>query len=248
MIFSYSRLMTFDSCKYKWLLKYILGIPKIDNGFFSSYGTFIHSILAKFYGSEGDADTLVPYFLENYFDQVTGKPQKNTTAINYFQSGLEMVSNLQPTDKEILGVEKEVHWTLGGREYVGYIDLILRDKDGIIICDHKNRDLKPRSNRKKPTKSDEELDEYLRQLYLYAIPIKEQYGVFPTSLQINCFRTRVQIREPFSMSDFERTRQWAIDKTNEIECNDNWHPNIDYFGCKYLCDVKRECEYYQAGQ
>ena len=244
MTFSYSRLSAFDSCRYKWLMKYIFGIAKLEDGFFSSYGTFMHDILAKFYRGEGDADALVSYYLENYFAQVTGKPQKNSTAINYFNAGLDMVSNLQPTDKEILGVEKEVYWTLDGREYIGYIDLILRDKDGIIIRDHKNRDLKPRSNRKKPTKSDEELDSYLRQLYLYAIPIKELYGEYPVSLEFNCFRTQDQIKEPFKMDNFEKTKQWSIDKADEIEKTDYWNPTIDYFGCKYLCDIKRECEYY----
>ena len=248
MTFSYSRLTAFDSCRYKWLLKYIYGIPKIGDSFFSSYGSFIHDILAKFYRSEGDANTLTPYFLEHYFSQVTGKPQKNTTAINYFHAGLDMVSNLKPTDKEILGVEQEVHWTLGGRNYIGYIDLVLKDDDGIIILDHKSRDLKPRSNRKKPTKGDEELDEYLRQLYLYAIPIKEMYGEYPVSLQFNCFRTGLLIKEPFDTGKFEATKSWAADKANEIECNGDWHPTIDFFGCKYLCDVKQDCEYYRAGK
>lgn len=248
MTFSYSRLTAFDSCKYKWLLKYILGIPKIGNGFFSSYGTFIHDILAKFYRGEGNSETLVPYFLENYFSQVTGKPQKNSTTINYFQSGLDMVSVLTPTPKEILGVEREVHWNLGGRDYIGYIDLVLRDDNGIIILDHKSRDLKPRSTRKKQTKSDEELEEYLRQLYLYAIPIKELYGEYPASLQFNCYRKGVQIEEPFGIDAFEATKSWAIDKANEIECNGDWHPTIDYFGCKYLCDVRHECEYYRVGK
>lgn len=248
MVFSYSRLTAFDSCRYKWLLKYIFGIPKIGDSFFSSYGSFVHEILAKFYRGEGDANTLVPYYLENYFSQVTGKPQKNSTAINYFQAGLEMVSNLTPTNKEVLGVEQEVHWTLDGREYIGYIDLVLRDDDGIIISDHKSRDLKPRSTRKKPTKSDEELDNYLRQLYLYAIPIKEMYGNYPAFLHFNCYRTGVQIKEPFDTEKFEETKRWAIEKSNEIECNDNWSPTMDFFGCKYLCDTKHECEYYRAGR
>ena len=246
MTFSYSRLTAFDSCKYKWLLKYILGIPKIGNSFFSSYGTFLHEILAKFYRGEGNSETLAPYFLENYFSQVTGKPQKNSTAINYFQAGLNMVSDLTPTDKEILGVEQEVHWTLGGRDYIGYIDLIVREDDGIAILDHKSRDLKPRSKRSKPTKSDAELDEYLKQLYLYAIPIKKLSGEYPTSLQFNCYRTGTLIKELFCPKTFDTVKQWAINKANEIEHNENWRPTIDYFGCKYLCDVCHQCEYYAS--
>ena len=246
MTFSYSRLSAFDSCRYKWFMKYVFGIPKIGDSFFSSYGTFMHDILAKFYRGEGDADALVSYYLKNYFAQVTGKPQKNTTAINYFNAGLDAISNIQPSDKEVLGVEQEVHWTLGGREYIGYIDLVLRDDDGIIILDHKSRDLKPRTTRKKPTKGDEELSRYLRQLYLYSIPVYEIYGEYPAHLCFNCYRTGVQISERFDMQAFEETKQWATIKANEIEHNDDWSPNMDYFGCKYLCDVKNECEYYRV--
>ena len=53
----------------------------------------------------------------------------------------------------------------------GVIDLVGRsDTGGLVIVDHKSRALKPRSKRKKPTKTNQELDEYLRQLYLYAVP------------------------------------------------------------------------------
>lgn len=248
MTFSYSRLNTFDFCRYKWLLQYILGVPKSSDCFFSSYGVFIHDILAKFYKGEGNNEALSLYYLENYFNQVVGKPQKNSTAINYFRAGLDMVSNLAPTTEKILDVEQEVHWTLGGREYIGYVDIVARDDSGIAILDHKNRDLKPRSVRKKPTKTDEELDAYLRQLYLYSIPIQAQYGAYPASLQFNCFRKGVRIKEAFDKDVFDATCEWAINKANEIECNDDWSPSMDFFGCNYLCDVRNECEYYQANK
>ena len=248
MVFSYSRLIAFDSCRYKWLMKYILGIPKISDDFFSSYGAFMHDILARFYTGEGNNEALSLHYLNNYFSQVVGKPQRTSTAINYFNQGYDAVCGLKPCPHEVLGVEREVHWVLGGRNYMGYVDLILRSKDGIIIQDHKNRDLKPRSGRAKPTKTDIELSQYLRQLNLYSIPIYEMYGDYPAYLCLNCYRTGVQIRERFDMQAFEDTKQWAIAKANEIECNNDWHPTLEYFGCKYLCDVNRQCEYYRAGK
>lgn len=248
MTFSYSRLTAYDSCKYKWLMKYILEVPQTGQSFFSSYGSFAHDILAKFHRGEGDANALAAYYLENYFSQVVGSPLRNSTAINYFHAGLDMASALSPDHKEVLQVEQEAHWVLGGRDYIGYIDLVQRDAAGITILDHKSRDLKPRSNRKRHTKTDQELDEYLRQLYLYAIPVMEMYGEYPSFLQFNCYRTGVQIKEPFCKRDFERTKQWAIERANEIEQNDDWSPTMDFFGCRYLCDVNSECEYYHAGR
>ena len=45
---------------------------------------------------------------------------------------------------EILGVEKKVEFELFGKRFVGYIDLLLRDKqtDEIIIVDHKSASIK----------------------------------------------------------------------------------------------------------
>lgn len=248
MTFSYSRLIAFDSCRYKWLLKYIYGIEKKEDSFYSSYGTFIHGLLAKFYRGEADSERLALEYLENYFQSVTGRPQRASTAVNYFNQGLAMFNRLKMPLGEVLGVEQEVRWQLGGRDYIGYIDLMTRDGDDITLCDHKSRDLKPRSRRAKPTKADRELDEYLRQLYLYCIPVYEQYGKYPVSLNFNCYRTGVLIKEEFHQEAFEATCQWAIDKANEIEMNEDWRPTMDYFGCKYLCDVKHECEYYNAGR
>ena len=248
MTFSYSRLTAFDQCRYKWLLKYIYEVEKREDSFFASYGTFIHDLLAKFYRGEGDSESLTLDYLEQYFHRVIGKPQRNSTAINYFNQGLSMISNLTPEPCKVLGVEEEVAWLLDGRNYIGYVDLILQGDNGLIIRDHKSRDLKPRSNRKKPTKGDEELDEYLRQLYLYAIPIYEKYGEYPVSLEFNLYRTGALIKEPFHKQKFDETCRWAIEKADFIEKNDDWRPNIDYFGCKYLCDVSHECEYYQAGR
>lgn len=247
MTFSYSRLTAFDSCKYKWLQKYILGIEKQDDSYFASYGSFIHDLLAKFYRGGGTADSLALGYLTQYFHVVKGKPSHQSTAGKYFNAGLEMFANLQVPTEQVLGVEQEVNWVLGGRNYVGYVDLLLRDDKGIIIRDHKSRDLKPRSKRGKPTKGDQELDEYLKQLYLYCNPVKEIYGEYPHSLEFNCYRTGVLIKEPFDKRAFEATNQWAIDKANEIERNEDWSPTIEFFACKHLCDVKHECEYYQSG-
>lgn len=76
-------------------------------------------------------------------------------------------------------------------------------RDGTLcILDHKSRSLKPRSNRKKKPKTDEEPDQYLRQLYLYSIPITNEFGRMPAFLKFNCYRTGVRIKEPFHSQEF----------------------------------------------
>lgn len=67
----------------------------------------------------------------------------------------------------------------------------------LVLVDNKSRDLKPRSNRKRPTAKDTELDDMLRQLYLYSIPVFESFGRYPDWLCFNYFRSGVFIKERF---------------------------------------------------
>ena len=93
----------------------------------------------------------------------------------------------------MVGVEKKVDFVVNGIPFVGYIDF-LGEKDGdLYVVDNKSRILKPRSSRAKPTKADEELDAYLRQLYIYSAAVEEEYGKTPKSLCFNCFRDKLFI-------------------------------------------------------
>ena len=128
--------------------------------------------------------------------------------------------------------------------FTGFVDLIYQDKDGALcILDHKSRALKPRSGRKNPTKTDLELDDYLRQLYLYSIPISKLYGRYPDFLEFNCYRTDVRIKEPFQMEVLDHTKKWALDTIDAIRNEESWKPNIDFWRCKYLCPFHDSCEY-----
>jgi hypothetical protein len=115
-----------------------------------------------------------------------------------------------------------------------------QDEESLCLTDHKSRDLKERSKRRK-TKSDEKLDEFLRQLYIYCIPLHEKYKKYPDYLEFNCFRTGVFIREKFDIAEFEKTKQWATERINEITFNNEWESNFDYWFCKNLCDVSGSC-------
>jgi len=86
-------------------------------------------------------------------------------------------------------------------------------------------------------------DEYLRQLYLYAVPVAEQYGP-PGNLVFNCFRTGSMISEPFSQAAFEETIAWALRIIEDTLREKDWLPCEDAWKCRYLCDVAGECEYF----
>ena len=130
------------------------------------------------------------------------------------------------------------------KEFIGYIDEISRSEGKIIITDNKSRNLKPRSKRSKPTASDKELDKYLKQLYIYSVPIECTYNELPSELRFNCFRTQTLISEPFNKTDYTNTKKWAIKTIENISKEQNWKPNIELFKCRHICDVHSECEYF----
>ena len=125
----------------------------------------------------------------------------------------------------------------------GEIQIVEDEHGKLYITDHKSRALKPRSNRKKPTLGDIELDKYLRQLYIYASAVYQMYGRYPDYLEFNCFRTGTWICEPFKEERLDEVEVWATKLIDEITATNDWHANLDFWFCKQLCDVATECEY-----
>lgn len=243
MTFSYSRINSFKQCKYGFFLKYIKHCDS-KNNFFAMYGTFMHTIIEKFLAKDLLKEELVSYYIENFTKVVTAKPPSSKIYKNYFNSGLVYLSNMSFPYTNILGIEEKVDFSVGDYDFVGYVDVIAKDNEEIHIIDHKSKTLKSRSKRKTPTKTDVELDEYLRQLYLYSIPIYNKYKEYPTKLNFNTFRNNSWIAEDFNLEKLEDTKKWVTNSIEEIILEEKWNPNVDYWLCKHLCDVSSECEYY----
>ena len=88
-----------------------------------------------------------------------------------------------------------------------------------------------------------ELDDYLRQLYVYSVAVKDKYGRFPDILEFNCFRSQTMIREPFKADRLNEIESWTKKEIDQIILNDRWEPQPDYWKCNYLCDVCDDCEF-----
>ena len=244
MTWSYSRITCFEMCPYQWYLKYLYKL-RYDNHsmFFSTYGTLMHELLAKYFRGEADpAELLTEYFADFYSRVPQGGAPSGKLYNRYLLAGAAAINRLPPADGT-LAVEKKVRFSIGGKPFIGYIDRVYEDTKGrLVIEDHKSKALKPRSHRKKPTKSDEELDLYLRQLYLYSIPIEKEYGKPPDTLKFNCYRTGQEIHEKFSPEKLGEVKAWAEDAISGIEDETRFAPDIDLFKCRYLCDVHNDCE------
>ena len=243
MTWSYSRLKSFEDCPYKWFLNYILE-EKEEPMFYASYGSFIHKLIERYYRGELTKDELPTAFLLGFSAEVRGERPPEQTLRKYVTLGTEYFRSFKEFPFEMLSVEEQLRFDLDGVDFLAFTDYIGKRESKLAIVDSKSRELKPRSGRKKPTAKDRELDEMLRQLYLYAHGVKQVYGEFPAYLCFNCFKNGQLIEEPFSQKAYEESLDWAKRKIEEIYAEEEFRPYVDWFSCKNLCGFHGECCYF----
>lgn len=225
-----------------WFLKYIKNI-KEEPQFYASFGSFMHKLIELYYLGILNKDEMLSSFLSDFSTEVKGVRPPGSIVSGYIKSGSEYIRNFKPFECKTLGVEMEVRFNLNDNKFVGFIDYV-GEKDGdIYIIDNKSRKLKPRSRRKKPTVNDNDLDSMLRQLYLYAAAVKQEYGAFPKWLCFNCFRNNVFIKELFDEDKYNETLEWANKTIEEIKNAKSFYPSVEFFKCRYLCGYNNICCY-----
>lgn len=214
-----------------------------DDTFLASYGSFVHQIHDLVLNGVLDRSDASRYYLEYFNDFVNGGiPTEIFTS--YYKSGFEYFENMPHFDGEIVGIEKEFNFDVHGHPFRGFADLITRTDDGLILYDHKAKTMKPYSGRKKPTKTDIELDEYSRQLYLYAHAMKAEFGEYPRQLVFNCYRNQTMIKQDFYEDKLHNILCWYHDMIHKIRDYEKWNPDIDFFKCRYLCGLNGRCDYH----
>ena len=250
MTWSFSRLNSFYNCPYEWKLRYI-DCNKSENGFFGEYGSLIHKILEKYEKGELSLFELNDYYKEHFSENVPHDAPPNKYVDikqSYYEKGLDYFNNIDlDLDKyEVLGVEKEVRFQIAGKDFVGYIDLLLKEKETgrIIILDHKSASIKILKNGKVSKSDQEHVREFIRQLCLYAIPIIEEYG-HVDELWWNLFKDKNWLKMPFNKEDYDEAIKWAEDTLKLIETEKEWLPNnSSSYYCNYLCGQRNNaCEY-----
>lgn len=249
MTFSFSRISSFTNCKYEFYLKYIEGDPDREQlqNFYAAFGKFLHDIL------EGVLKGILtkPEAIKSYemqFDAKTAVEVSSSTREKYYRLGLSYLEYMDfgwLVNYEILGVEKKVRFKIGKYFFVGFIDLLLRNKKtgNIVVIDHKSGEYPMTKNGTvKKNKQDAFLG-YKRQLYLYCKAVFEEYGEYPESIEWNHFKDQMWLKIDFSLEEYEEAISWAENTIKEIYMEDDFHPNENYFYCNKLCGFRGNCEY-----
>lgn len=247
---SYSRAHTYSVCPKAYKLIYIDHVDKRDNAF-ASWGSLMHKCLELYFKGELFLGELVEYYEEHYEEYMTRDFPYNKYVDmdeDYYNAGIEYLSNFIGLDSryEVVGVEKEIDISINGNRVVGFIDLILQDKqDGkYIVVDHKSaKELKGAK-----------LEEYLNQVYLYSMFIKEEYGGYPKLLAFNLIKGNKVISTQFDKIRLEQSIEWFTNQVNKSVCDTEFHDAIEISGrdietfahndwfCNNLCSARAFCK------
>jgi len=250
MVWSFSRLQSYHQCPYGFWLKYVQ-CNEGESNFFGQYGSFLHSILEKYEKGELSLFEISGYYEEHFNEAITCAAPSNKyvdVRQSYYEKGLEYLDNIDLAldTYEILGVEKEVKFKIGGYELIGYIDLLLKDKKTgeIAVLDHKSASLKFKKNGDVSKTDEGHVLSFKRQLYLYSIAVIEEYGKKPKFLKWNLFKEGKWLTVEFNDNEFEEAKKWAAATVKAIENETTWLPNPSKYFCWNICDMRNcACEY-----
>lgn len=250
MVWSFSRLNSFYHCPFEWKLRYLDGQSGVGSGL-AQFGSYIHKILEMYFKGELDIFSLPIYYEEHYHEFITLPfPSNNHVDLSnkYFEQGLSYFENFDwdLSTYDVLGVEKNVEFEYEGYRFVGFIDLLLRDKeDGkLVICDHKSSSLKFLKSGEVSKVDRDHFQEFKKQLLLYSHAVIQEYGDKSVkSLQWNLFRLGKIYTVPWERNEYEEAMKWAVDTVHRIEWETYWDPNPSQFYCRELCSQRNGCLY-----
>lgn len=243
MLWSFSRLNSFYTCPHEWYEKYIM-CQYGENGFFGEFGSCCHTVLEKYAKGEIAVFELSEEY-EKEFEKtvVHDAPYNKYSDIkqSYFDKGLDYFDNidLDLENYEVLGVEKEVRFKIDDKDFIGFIDLLLREKKTgkIIILDHKSASIKFLKSGKVSKKDQDHVREFIRQLQLYSVAVLGEYGRVD-ELWWNLFKDRNWLKIQWTQEDHEEAIQWAKDTIKLIENEIEYPSNPDYYYCYNLCSQR----------
>ena len=81
MRFSFSRVSTYDNCKYCFYLGYIVKDDDLylsEGNFYAEVGSFVHLILEKVFKGELEMDDAAQYFIDHFDENVFYRVKKSS--------------------------------------------------------------------------------------------------------------------------------------------------------------------------
>jgi hypothetical protein len=244
MKFSFSSLSSFETCPYMFYLTYIQAEERLGN-FFSDYGSFIHSILEKYFRGELTTEQLSSYYQENYYLEVVQSPPPypKGMADNYRNAGQSFFDYFY-FDKDkynILGIEDYVNSKIDVSNIVFKPDLILQDKETKenILVDYKTSN--PYTNGKLVKKK---FAEYEKQMYIYTYFIRKEQNIKIDKMRIWFVRSDKFEEIIWNEENENKAIEWAREQIKKIMAEKDFVANNrNQFFCQNLCSTSSACKF-----
>lgn len=221
--YSYSKLSSIWQCPYAFDLSYNFG-KKGEQNSFAECGSFVHEILEKYLKGELLQCELKDFFLQGFNDAVPNGVKLITStgySVDLTQKYIDQISDffedfdgffVNGERLKIIGIEKQFTYVmeLDSKPFIltGILDVVAQDDAGeYYILDHKS---------KSGFKSKEERDSYAKQLYIYSVYVKHEYGKFPKAIIFDMFRTGELEYIPFDEKEYENALNWMAESIDTI--------------------------------
>lgn len=247
VLYSHSKLSTFEQCPYKYKLKYIDKIKKDEKEFIELFlGKRVHDTLEKLYcdlkhQKETSMDDLLLFFDElwdeRWHDGIIIKKQYEKE--NYKEMGRKFITDYYnrhyPFDEATtLGLEQRILIQLdeeGTYKLQGYIDRIAKKGDGEYeIHDYKTSGTFPVGDVSED-----------RQLALYAIGVKNQYpDVSSIKLFLHYLAFDMELCFEKKEKELEDLKKATIELIETIEHEEQFDTNVSAL-CDW-CDYQTICK------
>lgn len=248
MVWSFSRLHTYESCPYAFYLKYIIESKDGISNFYAENGKAMHEVLCNLALGKLPIENAISEYI-NKFDMIC-ETVAPSTMDKTCEKCCDYLCELEPLDPEryeVIGAEVKLEFEIEGFKFVGYADLILKDKSRIVVIltDHKSADhffkkdgITPLANQR------ENFEAYSKQMYLYCKGIEVKYGILPDECVWNHFKDGgATSKIKFNKDDYIKTQEWAVSTIKNIYKDKMFQANPQYFMCKQLCDFREDCDY-----
>lgn len=172
-LWSWSRMNTYMTSKFEYLLKYILK-SKEDrcDSCYTTLGTICHDTLDKFYEGEIKYEDMIDDYNDGFTTAITiadlkfnrSDEEKNKSIGEKYNENLIHFFKNHTVYKHKLLVEKPITVNINGNVFIGYIDALYKDDDGCYhIIDFKSSSIY----------TGKTLEENSGQLTIYAIGLNQ---------------------------------------------------------------------------
>ena len=248
VVYSHSRLRTFEECPKKFKFRYIDKIiPTVEKSIESHLGKVVHETLEWLYrqvkeGRYPRIDDVVIYYSKRWektWDPAIKNVKKKLTTREFFNRGVQFLLDYymrhKPFKDNTLDVEKKITISLdknGKYKILGFIDRLVYNLE---TGEYEVHDYKTSGNLPQPEAIDKD-----RQLGLYTIAIKEEFGKGKkVSLIWHYLAFNRRIYSKRTDEQLEQLKRETIELIKKIESEMEFEPRKSYL-CSW-CEYKPIC-------